>query len=184
MTNDDNGQAISNLMQGHSPLDQAKTEVSVRFLLDIFNLAPHDSPIRARVINAITVAGQRNAKAHWARGLLLTGAGDLVFDEARYLHAVYQGKQDTYAKAAQQAFDDLQRALSHVGYAQEKERIAIEDEARRAPAGRPLADFTVPTPPAALLKSAADALPTFVDRMAGGIDVTMGAPSRIGMNDQ
>ena len=88
------------------------------------------------MIDAITAAAQRNAKAHWARGLLQADAGDLVFDEARYLHAVYQGKQDTYAKAAQQAFDDLQRALAHVGYAQEKERIAIEDEARRAPAGR------------------------------------------------
>ena len=138
MTTDDNSQAQSNLMQGHSPLDQVKTEVPIRFLLDIFNLAPRDSTIRTRVIDAIAAAARRNPKAHWARGLLQTDAGDLIFDDARYEHAVYQGKQDTYAKAAQQAFDDLQRALDHVAYAQEKERIAIGVEARRTP-GRPAA---------------------------------------------
>lgn len=103
-----------------------------------------------------------------------TDAGALVFDEARYRHAVYEGKQDTYAQAAQNAFDDLQRSLEFIATFQHKEKIAIGQEAMRAAIGKPLVDLMTPTRPAVLLKAAAASLPGFVEKMAGGMDVAFG----------
>ena len=105
--------------------------------------------------------------------------GDLVFDEARYRHAVYQGKQDTYALSAQQAFDELQRTLELITHLQQKEQIAIDQEAVRATTGQPLVDLTTPTRPAVLLKAAAASLPAFIERMAGGMDITVGDTPRM-----
>ena len=165
--------ALTSPLDGDSPLTRAKIQVSVSFLLEIHNFAPIGSEIRARVVDAVTRAAQRDDKAHWARGLMQTEAGDLVFDEARYLHAVYQGKQDTYAQLAQKAFDELQHRLELITSFQQKEQIAIEEEAARSAIGEPLVDLTAPTRPAVLLKAAAESLPGFVERMAGGIDVAV-----------
>lgn len=175
MSNGDLNLALASSLNGNTPLSRAKTEVSVSFLLEIHNLAPIGSEIRTRVVNAITQAAQRDPKAHWARGLMQTDAGDLVFDEVRYRHAVYQGKQDTYAQSAQRAFDELQRTLELITSFQQKEQIAIGQESVRAATGQPLVDLTTPTRPAVLLKAAAASLPGFVERMAGGMDVTVGS---------
>lgn len=161
-------------MDGGSPLDQAKTQVTVRFLIEIYNLAPVGSEIRTKVENAITQAAQRDNKAHWARGLIQTATGELAFDDMRYLHAVYQGKQDTYAQSAQLAFDELQRSLEGVAANQKAETISIEKMATTTMVGRPLVDLTIPTRPAALLKAAAASLPNFVAKMEGGMDVAVG----------
>jgi hypothetical protein len=162
------------LSDAGSPLERTKTQVTVRFLIEIHNLAPVGSEIRTKVENAITQAAQLDNKAHWARGLIQTATGELAFDDARYLHAVYQGKQDTYAQSAQLAFDELQRSLERVTANQNAERISFEEMASTTMVGRPLVELTTPTHPAALLKAAASSLPNFVARMAGGMDVALG----------
>lgn len=179
MSNDDLNLTLASSLGGNIPLAKVKTEVPVSFLIEIHNLAPIGSEIRTRVVNAITQAAQRNPKAHWARGLMQKDGGDLVFDEARYRHAVYQGKQDTYALSAQQAFDELQRTLELITHLQQKEQIAIDQEAVRATTGQPLVDLTTPTRPAVLLKAAAASLPAFIERMAGGMDITVGDTPRM-----
>ena len=184
MSNDDLSHALASSLIGGTPLTRAKTEVSVTFLLEIHNLAPIGSEIRTRVVNAVNQAAQRDHKAHWARGLMQTAAGDLVFDEARYLHAVYQGKQDTYAQSAQKAFDELQSALELISCFQQKEQIAIDQEAGRVATGQPLVDLATPTRPAVLLKTAAASLPGFVELMGSGMDVTVGGGGPMMLNKE
>ena len=174
MSNDDLNLVLASSLGGNTPSAKVKTEVSVRVLIEIHNLAPIGSEIRTRVVNAITQAAQRNPKAHWARDLMQKDGGDQVFDEARYQHAVYQGKQDTYAQSAQQAFEELQRTLELITHFQQKEQIAIDQEAVRAATGQPLVDLTTATRPAVLLKAAAASLPAFIERMAGGMDISVG----------
>jgi hypothetical protein len=156
-----------------SPLARAQTQVPVSFLLELHNSAPMGSEIRRRIIDTLKYCAALDAKAHWARGLVQSDSGDLLFDENRYEQAVYRGKQDTYAKSAQKAFDELQRALATIARAQHSELMANEIDASTARSGKPLVDFTIPTGPAALLKTAAHSLPGFVERMAGGIDVAV-----------
>lgn len=165
------------LLDEDSPLSRARTEVTVRFLLEIHNLAPSDSEIRSRVLDAIRQAAKRDPKTHWARGLMQVENGDLVFDEIRYELAVYRGKQDTYAAAAQKAFDELQSSLDKVSRFQAREQVMIGIEEAAIKIGTPLVDLTIPTRPAALLKASASSLSDFVQRMEGGMDVAVTGPA-------
>ena len=93
----------------------------MKLLIHLHNCAPQGHEVRQCIKDYILAYGDRNEKAHWSRGIIVLANGDLHFDERYYDLALYRGKQETYIKSADEAFEKLQSALQFVTIFQQDE---------------------------------------------------------------
>lgn len=148
----------------------------MNLLLHLHNCAPQGHEIRQCIKDYILAFGDRNEKAHWSRGIVVLENGDLHFDERLYDVALYRGKQETYIKTAEEAFEKLQSALKFVSTFQQHEFAAANLLAASDIEGERLVTIRDLSEPAAKLQARSEELQILVQKMEDGMAESLTRP--------
>lgn len=148
----------------------------VNLLLHLHNCAPQGHEVRQCIKDYILAFGDRNEKAHWSRGIVVLENGDLHFDERLYDVALYRGKQETYIKSAEEAFEKLQSALNFVATFQQDEFSAARVLAGESIEGTRLVPIRHLSEPAKKLQERSEELKVLVQRMKDGMAESLTRP--------
>lgn len=148
----------------------------MELLLHLHNCAPQGHEVRRCIKDYILAFGERNEKAHWSRGIVERENGDLHFDERIYDVALYRGKQETYIKTAEEAFEKLQSALKLVSVFQQDEFAAAKVLSSADIEGARLVPIRDLSEPAKKLQARSNELSVLVQRMKNGMAESLTHP--------
>ena len=98
--------------------------VPLTFLLAVHNASPEGGAARQLVVSWLNEQRIFNPRQHWLEAVVRKEAGELEFDNSRFMNAVMRGKQETYHKLAQDRLELMAESLKLLVHFQEDENKA------------------------------------------------------------